>query len=149
MTNKMNIKCRVACGRCGGSGRYYFGRMDSAACYGCNGRGVVLMSRAQCERAEALRAKADRDFAAYREQERIDTERADRAYYAACDAIAAGGMGGARTYWRAHATDRVALIGLVAALRDEAIPGTSEAARYDAANAILADMSRRMPDHYR
>lgn len=31
----------VACGRCGGCGRYSFNQFDGDRCYGCNGRGVV------------------------------------------------------------------------------------------------------------
>lgn len=41
LKDKMVVKVRMACPRCGGSGHFSYNQMDGTMCYGCMGSGVV------------------------------------------------------------------------------------------------------------
>ena len=51
---------KVACGRCGGSGRYSWNRRDGSRCYGCDGRGHAMVSAAEAAKKQRRREQAER-----------------------------------------------------------------------------------------
>lgn len=44
---------KQTCGRCDGSGRFKFNRMDGSRCYGCGGTGTTLTKRGRAAKAYA------------------------------------------------------------------------------------------------
>lgn len=50
---------KVTCGRCGGSGRFSFNPKDGDRCYGCNGRGFVMVDPVKHAKAKAAKAKRE------------------------------------------------------------------------------------------
>lgn len=50
---------KVTCGRCGGSGRFSFNLKDGDRCYGCNGRGYVMVDPAQHAKVQAAKARRE------------------------------------------------------------------------------------------
>lgn len=121
MTNTVTVDC----GKCSGSGRYYF-HGGSGVCYPCDGSGKIKMARAKYEAALAYRAKADAAQAVEAERE----DREDRAFQAATAAIDTSGIDGARRFYADHRDDSVALGGLVNAMRN--------ARMFEASNAVAA-----------
>ena len=53
------------CGRCGGSGRFSYNTFDGDRCYGCGGRGKVLMPLSRKRVAEAVARQAAGELDAY------------------------------------------------------------------------------------
>ena len=131
MSNATTVS--VECGRCSGSGRFFFGPSESGDCYGCGGRGKVRMSAARYAQVVVKAAQAVERYAACRAEDQAEDQVADAAYHAACAAVDADGVEGARRYFAANRANRVALMALVHAMRD------LRTAEWDArSNAVVA-----------
>ena len=50
---------KINCGRCGGSGRFSFNPKDGDRCYGCDGRGFVMVDPVKHAKAQAAKAKRE------------------------------------------------------------------------------------------
>lgn len=50
---------KVTCGRCGGSGRFSFNPKDGDRCYGCDGRGFVMVDPVKYAKAQAAKEKRE------------------------------------------------------------------------------------------
>jgi hypothetical protein len=125
-----NGKVTVDCGRCAGSGRYYFNAYSTGDCYGCGGKGKITMSAAEHAKLVAAGKRA----AAVQEREIAAEDYEARKFDEATAAVEAGHEA-ARTFWTSHKGDGRALAALICAMRN--------AGYHDAANAVVRDNSRR------
>lgn len=112
----------VPCGKCAGSGRYYFHTSPTTTgsdiCYPCNGRGKITMTAAKHARVEAEKARMAATWETYCAAETARETAEDAAYFEALDLIGSGGIQAAREFFRANRTNRNALAGLIAAMRE-------------------------------
>ena len=124
MMNTAN-KVTLECGRCSGSGKFYFSASETGPCFGCSGSGKVTMSAAK---HAAMLASAER-MAAARALETAAEIEEDEAFQAATAMIESNGVEGARSFFRANRTNATALVGLICAMRN--------AQMNDEANAVV------------
>jgi hypothetical protein len=107
MTTTTNQRVKADCGKCAGSGRYdgasYFGRH----CFACGGAGKVWTTQAELDKN---RAAAERY---------LETREIERATETAAELACAGGIDGARAFFRANRFNHAALSALVGAMFNE------------------------------
>lgn len=141
MTNSKSATVLVNCGKCGGNGRYYFAGGRWEACFPCEGEGKIRMSRAKHARLlvakERLAARWEESCAREAAEERAREE----SYFSAREVIEELGLDGARAYFRDHRADRLAIEGLIPAMR--------ELGYHEEANAVVryilaADRAQRI-----
>ncbi len=121
--NKNSKTVSTVCGKCDGSGRFFYGDRSRGACYPCNGSGRIMMSAAELEAAKAYAAKLE----IAREQEIAAEQAENDAFLAAEQAILSRGINGAREFFAANRTNPVALAGLIFALRNARMESESNA----------------------
>lgn len=88
--DKMYVKVKGACKRCGGSGRYSWNQMDGDKCYGCMGSGIAVMTVRWYTDAE--RARQDR-AAEKRAEKKAEVQEVKRVRFAARNAFGFGEAG--------------------------------------------------------